>query len=125
MSKGFQSLTLIGNVGKDPETREAGGKPVTTFTLAVTLKAGSEEFTQWYKVSCWDGLAGVASQYITKGKQVFVMGRFKVREWTGNDGKTRVELEFTCRELQLLGGGGEANGERHVAKEDELADTPF
>ncbi|MDQ4045120.1 MAG: single-stranded DNA-binding protein [Chloroflexota bacterium] len=116
-------ITLIGNLGGDPETRYTPqGTLVVNFSLAVNNRrrdpsGNQQENTNWYRVSAFGRLAETMVNlsergYLTKGKQVYIDGNFEAREWTGQDGQTRTSLDVTAREMQLLGQrGDEAGGE--------------
>jgi single-strand DNA-binding protein len=106
----YQQLTLIGNLGNDPEMRYTpSGVAVTSFSLAVsrswTGKDGQrQEKTIWFRVSAWDKLAETASQYLTKGRQVFVVGELEEpRTFTDRDGNTRVSLDVRALTIKFLG----------------------
>ncbi len=106
----YQQLTLIGNLGNDPEMRYTpSGVAVTSFSLAVsrswTGKDGQrQEKTIWFRVSAWDKLAETASQYLTKGRQVFVVGELEeLRTFTDKNGTMRVSLDVTAGEIRFLG----------------------
>ncbi|GAC1436483.1 MAG: single-stranded DNA-binding protein [Chloroflexota bacterium] len=118
----YNKMTIIGNLGGDPETRYTpSGAPVTSFNVAVNERrrqqdGQTQESTQWFRVSCFNKLADVASQYLKKGSNVYIEGPLQVREFTGNDGKTRFSLDIRAREMQMLGsrmpaGSEEAEGE--------------
>jgi single-strand DNA-binding protein len=106
----MSKIFIIGNVGKDPELKMTGqGRPVCEFSVAVNRVIGRggqggerQEETDWYRVSCWGNQAETAQQIITKGRLVFVEGRFRPREWTGKDEKTRISLEISADNFQVL-----------------------
>ncbi|HEX9437675.1 MAG TPA: single-stranded DNA-binding protein [Candidatus Limnocylindria bacterium] len=105
----MSKIFIIGNVGKDPELKMTGqGRPVCEFSVAVNRVLGKaqggerQEETDWYRVSCWGNQAEIAQQIITKGRLVFVEGRFRPREWTGKDEKTRISLEISADNFQVL-----------------------
>ncbi len=105
----MSKIFIIGNVGKDPELKMTGqGRPVCEFSVAVNRVTGRaqggerQEETDWYRVSCWGNQAETAQQIITKGRLVFVEGRFRPREWTGKDEKTRISLEISADNFQVL-----------------------
>ena len=114
-------IQIIGNVGRDPEMRMTpGGKPVCDFSVAVNRVSNSggerTEQTDWYRVSCWGKQAEIAQQYIQKGMQVFVDGRFSPRTWTNKENVEKTSLEISCNDFQMLGGrrdreGGMGGGE--------------
>tara|TARA_Y100000590_G_C15624278_1_gene978747 strand:- start:369 stop:833 length:465 start_codon:yes stop_codon:yes gene_type:complete len=142
-SRGTKIITIIGNLGADPEMRSTStGVPVTSFNVAVTdVRRGrdgqEEENTDWFRVSCWRGLAEIANNYLQRGSQVFVSGRFRTSTWTGNDGQTRTSLEVQADQLQLLarsrddGGSGStpspqsSSGTQQSPGEIDPDDLPF
>ncbi len=118
-SRGTKLITIIGNLGADPEMRYTqSGTAFTNFRVAVNdYRRGrdgqEEENTDWFRVTCWGRLADIANNYLQRGSQVFVQGRFRADEWTGDDGKTRTTLEINADNLQLLprtGNEGRADG---------------
>jgi single-strand DNA-binding protein len=111
---GIAKITLVGNLGRDPETRYTpNGRMNVSFTMAVSRRFNDQsgqqqERTNWYRVTAWGNLAETLDRmaqngYLTKGKQVYVDGRFEAREWQDQQGQTRTSLEVTANELQLLG----------------------
>ena len=114
MSSSLNKVTLIGNLGKDPEIRsfQNGGR-VANFSVATSenwqdKKSGDRvEKTEWHRVSILsDGLVGIAEKYLKKGSKVFVEGRLETREWTDKDNNKRYSTEVVLRpysgELILL-----------------------
>jgi len=107
----MHKITIIGNLGRDPEMRYTPeGNPVTTFSVASSRKyktsSGEQrEETEWFNCSAWGKLADVCNEYLTKGKQVYVEGRLKTRSYQAQNGETRFSIDVTCQEIQFLGGG--------------------
>ena len=100
----YQSITIVGNVGRDPEMRYTPtGKAVTNFSVAVNERRGEEDVATWFKVTCWNGLAETVNLYLTKGRQVLVEGRISVESWTGRDGKPQSTLTITANTVRFLG----------------------
>src|SRR5262245_6735199 len=100
---GVNHCTFIGNAGRDPELRATGsGKSVCNFSLGVTERKGAD--TTWVNVVCFDKLAEVVQQYVTKGKQVYVAGRLQIRKYTSKDGQERTATEVVASTVQFLGG---------------------
>src|SRR3989442_2350766 len=100
-------IMIIGNVGRDPELRMAhNGRPVCEFSVAVNRVTGKaedrQEQTDWYRVSCWQNLAERAQQMITKGRLVYVEGRFTPRTYTDREGKNRMSLDVNASDFQML-----------------------
>src|SRR5438270_2294246 len=126
----FNKIILVGNLGRDPELRYTPqGTPVCSFTMATNERrkdrAGeTQDVTTWFKVTLWGRQAETASQYLTKGRPVYIEGRLRVEEWTDRDGKPRYTLEVHGTDMQFIGGGGggggrfdETNAERAPAGE--------
>ena len=117
-SRGIKLITVIGNLGADPEMRYTqSGTPFTSFRVAVNdYRRGQdgqdEENPDWFRVTCWGAQAESANKYLSRGSQVFVEGRFRASEWTGNDGQTRTSLEINATNMQFLArSGGNGLGE--------------
>ena len=106
----FNKIILVGNLGRDPELRYTPqGTPVCSFTMATNErrrdKAGEmQDQTTWFKVTLWGRQAETASQYLTKGRPVYIEGRLRVEEWTDRDGKPRHTLEVNATDMQFIGG---------------------
>ena len=99
----FCKIMLIGNLGRDPEMRYTpSGRPVTQFSVAVSNSKPDgqggwvDEGTDWYRVSVFGDRAERAAEQLRKGNRVFVEGRFKTREFEGNDGQKRTSLDVTA-----------------------------
>jgi single-strand DNA-binding protein len=109
-------IIVIGNLGRDPEMRYTpNGQSVTSFSIAsnrsYTTAAGERrEETEWFNVSAWGRLADTCNQFLTKGQQVYVEGRLRSRTYQGNDGQTRVALDITLTDMQMLGRRGDGDG---------------
>jgi single-strand DNA-binding protein len=120
-------VILVGNLGKDPETRYApSGSAICNVTIATSRnwkdKASGErrEETEWHRVVFYDRLAEIAGEYLRKGRPVYVEGRLKTRKWTDKEGQERYTTEIIAEEMQLLGsregGGGDEGGQRGGAR---------
>lgn len=99
----FCKLMFIGNLGRDPEMRYTPtGKPVTQFTVAVNQSTKNQqtgewiEDTDWFRVSVFGDRAERAAEQLRKGNRVFVEGRFRTREFDGQDGQKRTSLDVTA-----------------------------
>ncbi len=107
----FNKITLVGNLGRDPELRYTPqGTPVCTFSIATNErrkdKTGEmQDLTTWFRVTLWGRQAETASQYLTKGRPIYIEGRLRVEEWTDRDGKARYTLEVHGTDMQFIGGG--------------------
>ena len=100
----YSRLTLIGNVGQEPQQKQAGSQTVVETSLAVNTKRGEQEFTNWFRLSFWGKQGETAMQYVKKGEQLFVEGRLLVRDYVKADGTPGYALEVTVSDFQLIGG---------------------
>lgn len=121
-------ITLIGTLGRDPETKYTQmGRMTVSFSVAVNHKRGGEETTNWFRITAWGRLAETLDQlsqqgYLAKGKQVYIDGRFEAREYQTQGGETRTSLDVTADTVQLI-------GPRDVVADNNMAesatDVPF
>lgn len=106
----LNKMTIIGNLGADPEVRYLdGGAIVATFNVATTEKYTNRngekvEQTEWFRVELWNEQAKVAEKYLKKGNPVYVEGRLRTEVWTDKEGKERTSLRVRANTMQLLGG---------------------
>ena len=104
---------FIGRVGKPPETRyTTSGTAVASLSIACSEKfknkAGeTEEKTEWVPLVFWGKLAEIVGEYVTKGKEIYVSGRFQTRKWQDKDGNDRYTTEVVCDKMQMLGSKGD------------------
>jgi single-strand DNA-binding protein len=114
----FNKIILVGNLGRDPELRyTAQGTPVCSFSMATNERRKNREGemqdqTTWFRITLWNRLAETASQYLQKGKQVYIEGRLRVEEYVDRDGKPRHSLEVFATDMHFIGsrGGDDASG---------------
>jgi single-strand DNA-binding protein len=117
VSRSLNKVTLIGNLGADPEVRStANGSRVATLSIATSRQwknqAGEkQEKTEWHRVVLWNNkastLADIAERYCKKGDKVYVEGAIEYRSWQDREGQTRYTTEINGRELILLSGKGD------------------
>jgi len=119
MAKSVNKVILIGNLGKDPELKHtSSGTAVATMTVATNErfkdKTGEwQDRTEWHNVVLWQRLAEIATEYLKKGRSVYVEGRLQTRSWEDKQGQKRYTTEIVASDLVLLGGGrGEEGGSR-------------
>jgi single-strand DNA-binding protein len=118
MARGVNKVILVGNLGKDPETRYMpSGKPVTSFSIATSeswtdrQSGDKQERTEWHNIVLFDKLAEIAAEYLRKGSQVYIEGSLRTRKWQDKEGKDRYTTEIVGRDMQMLGGrSGPAGG---------------
>jgi len=118
-------VILVGNLGKDPETRYApSGDAICNITLATTDtwrdKATGEkrEATEWHRVAFFGKLAEIAGQYLRKGSQVYVEGSLRTRKWQDKDGQDRYTTEIRADEMKMLGSRQGMGGEGAPARNE-------
>jgi single-strand DNA-binding protein len=105
-------VILVGNLGRDAEVRYTpGGAAVSKFSIATTEvwndKSGQrQERTEWHNIDLWGKQAESLSEYLVKGKQVYVEGRLQTDEYTDKDGNKKKSTKVRCDRVVLLGGGG-------------------
>ena len=121
MSRSLNKVTLIGNLGNDPEVRSTtGGNRVATFSLATSRSWNNpsgekQEKTEWHRCVVWNTkgsqLADIVEKYVKKGDKVYVEGRIEYRQWQDKENQTRYSTEINVRELLMLGGKGGGGGD--------------
>ena len=115
---GVNKVILVGNLGSDPEIRHLpSGSVVANFNLAtsesyVTKEGDRVEQTEWHRIELWDGLAKIAEQYLSKGKQVYIEGKLRTESWQDNDGNKRFTTKIRAINLTLLGGRSSASNQQ-------------
>ena len=128
VSRSLNKVTLIGNLGADPEVRStSNGSRVATLSIATSRQwknqAGEkQEKTEWHRVVLWNNkfsnLADIAERYCKKGDKVYVEGSIEYRSWQDREGQTRYTTEINGRELILLSGKGDgAEAVRRVRRQ--------
>jgi single-strand DNA-binding protein len=109
-------VILLGNLGRDPETRyTTGGDAVTNLRIATTEtwkdKSGEkQERTEWHTVVLFGRQAEIAGEYLKKGRSVYIEGRLQTRKYTDKEGVEKYSTEIVGDRMQLLGGGRDAGG---------------
>ena len=106
----LNKVILIGNLGKDPETRYApSGDAICNLVVATTetwkdMATGErKEATEWHRVVFFGKLAEVAAKYLKKGAQVYIEGRLQTRKWQDQSGQERYTTEIRGDEMKMLG----------------------
>ena len=122
MARGINKVILIGNLGKDPETRYTpAGLAITNITLATTeswkdKQTGErQDKTEWHRIAMFGKLAEISAEYLRKGSQVYIEGRIQTRKWQDQQGQDKYSTEIVANDMQMLGGragaGAPAMGE--------------
>ena len=120
MARGINKVMLIGNLGRDPETRYAqNGSAVTRFSVATSeswkdrTSGEQQERTEWHRVVFFNRLSEIAAEYLRKGSKVYVEGSLRTRKWQDQSGQDRYSTEIVAQEMQMLdsrGGGMQDSG---------------
>lgn len=143
-------ITLIGNLGRDPETRYTpNGTMNVQFSMAVSRRWNDQggqpqERTNWFIVTAWGRLAETLNNLaqsgaLVKGQQVYVLGNFEAREYVDRQGQNRTSLDVRADELQLVGSRGDRDigsgdqsrmpddrgGDQGDSSASDLDDVPF
>lgn len=120
MARGINKVILIGNLGKDPDTRYLpSGSAVTNLALATDESYKDKQSgemisrTEWHRVSMFGRLAEIASQYLKKGSKVYIEGRLQTRKWQDQSGQDRYSTDIVANEMQMLDskGSGDSGGQ--------------
>lgn len=122
-------IILVGNLGRDPETRfSPDGAAVCNVSLATTSqwkdKATGErrEEVEWHRVVFYNKLAEIAGEYLRKGRSIYVEGRIKTRKWQDKDtGADRYSTEIIGDQMQMLGGREDDGGQREAPQRSQQA----
>ncbi len=110
-------VIILGNLGRDPETRyTTGGDAVTNLNIATSEqwkdKSGEkQERTEWHRVVLFGRQAEIAGEYLKKGRSVYIEGRLQTRKYTDKDGVEKYSTEIVADRMQLIGGAREGGGE--------------
>lgn len=117
MARGINKVILIGNLGKDPETRSfPSGGQVCNLTVATNdswkdkQSGEKKERTEWHRVAMFNRLAEIGGQYLRKGQTVYIEGSLRTRKWQDNSGQDRYTTEIIADNMQMLGGRGDGGG---------------
>jgi single-strand DNA-binding protein len=135
MARGVNKAIIVGNLGADPETREAGNSTVCNFRVATNESYKDStgmlvDKTEWHSVVAWGKLAEICGTYLKKGSQVCIEGSLQTRSYE-KDGVTKYTTEIKAKEMTMLSGpdsGDGAAGSPPAAKPSrEVVDTglPF
>lgn len=133
MAKGLNKVMLIGRLGKDPVSRQAGSSTVCNFTIATSetfkdAQGAKQERTEWHNIAVWGRLGEICQQYLAKGREVYIEGKLQTRSWDDpKSGEKKYATDIVCTDMQMLGSqrdsgsgsggysdGGASNNERQA-----------
>jgi len=121
----FNRITIVGNVGRDPEERMLpSGNQVTEFSVATIERRKDGDVMTWFRVSTFGKGAETAGQYLRKGSYVYVEGTLALHAYTGRDGQQRQSLEVRARDMQMLDKAGERGANIAPALDPTNIDAP-
>ena len=118
----YNKATLIGRLGRDPETRySADGKAICNFSVATSEtwkdKSGEkQERVEWHNITAFDRLAEICQQYLHKGSQVFVEGRIQTDKYTDKAGVEKYATKIICNTMKMLGSKSDSQGDGGAEK---------
>lgn len=113
MARGINKVTLVGNLGQDPELRHTGsGTAVCNMRLATNesykdSNGKTVDKTEWHSVVAWSRLAEICGEYLKKGTLVYIEGSLQTRKFEDKDGNEKFVTEIKAREMQILSGRGD------------------
>jgi single-strand DNA-binding protein len=117
MAKSVNKVTLVGNVGKDPEIKfAANGNAIASFSLATTDRTKDQggnwtDRTEWHNLVAFQRTAEIIRDYVKKGSKLYIEGRIQTRSWDDkNSGEKKYRTEIIVGDLVLLSGRGEGDG---------------
>jgi single-strand DNA-binding protein len=128
-SRSVNKVILLGNLGKDAETRYTpGGTAVSNFTLATNRRWKDQQTGEWKEETEWHRCVLWRSEnranYLTKGTPVYIEGRLQTRSWDDKDGQKRYSTEVVCEELILLSSRGGESGGGDFERQDRPVSMP-
>lgn len=130
MASSMNRATILGRLGRDPETRyTADGKPITALSVATSeswkdRSSGEwKESTEWHKVSVFGPMAEAAGEHLSKGSRVYIEGKLKTRKWQDKDGNDRWTTEITADRMIFLDKPDDAKDASEVAAKDDRRRT--
>ena len=111
--RGLNKVTLIGNVGQDPETRHTQDNVMIVNLSIATTSVWNDrrtnerkESTEWHRVVLFRGLAEIANKWVRKGSSLYIEGKLQTRKWQDQNGQARYTTEIVANEMLMLGRGG-------------------
>jgi single-strand DNA-binding protein len=125
MANDLNQCNFIGRLGADPDSRYlSNGDAVCNFRIAVGWKGKDKEGAEWVPCTAYGKLAEICGEYLRKGSQVFVSGRFITRKWQDKDGNDRYTSEINLDRMQMLGSKAGSDTDRPAAPSREPASKP-
>lgn len=129
MARSLNRVQLIGNLTRDPELRYTpNGNAVCSFGIATnrnwTTDSGEKrEEVDFHRIIAWNKLAELCSQFLVKGRKVYVEGRLSTRNWTGQDGQQKTTTEVVIDDMILLDSKGATGSTSHIQRDHDVTDS--
>lgn len=111
----MKTLSIIGNVGREPELKTLGQYEVETFSVAVTEKVKGENVTEWIRVSAFGKLSEIVEKFVHKGSKIYVSGNLNINRYTDKNGTDHTDIGITAEKIELL----------DSKKKEQQDDVPF
>lgn len=125
MANDLNQCNFIGRLGADPETRYGNsGDAITSFRIAVGWKSKDKEGAEWVPITAFGKLGEICGQYLKKGSQVFISGRFKTDKYTDKDGVEKYSTKVIADTMQMLGGKPEGAAAPRQQQAQEQQEKP-
>ena len=135
MARGVNKVTIVGNLGQDPDTKYMpSGGAVTNISVATSeswkdKQTGQpQERVEWHRIVFFNRLAEIAGEYLKKGSQVYIEGSLRTRKWQDQSGQDRYTTEIVASEMQMLGGrqgmGGDTGYDQSYAPQSQATSAP-
>lgn len=128
MARGINKVILVGNLGKDPESKfMPNGNAVTNIAIATSESwkdkqtGQQQERTEWHRVVFFNRLAEIATEYLKKGSKVYLEGSLRTRKWQAQDGQDRYTTEIVASEMQMLDSRGGSSDYTSSGADSDLA----
>lgn len=123
----FQSITVCGNLTRDPETKTVGnGKTMCRFAVAVNKKINGDQVTTFFDVVTWEKQAEIAQRFLKKGSPVLLRGEMQRREHQPDDGgPKRIYWDLSAQEVRLMPDGNRGAGSSPRQEGASGDDIPF
>ena len=132
MSGSVNKVTLVGNLGRDPEVRAMqNGDKIVQLSIATSDRwkdkssGEQKEKVEWHRVVLFNRLAEIAQEYLKKGSQIYVEGKLQTRSWQDDKGEKKYTTEVVAKELTMLGSKSSSNQEGAVSQMDEQKPPPI
>lgn len=126
MSKGINKVIIVGNLGKDPETKYMpSGGAVTNMAVATSeswkdkQSGQKQERTEWHRIVFFNRLAEIAGEYLRKGSKVYIEGSLRTRKWQDQSGQDRYSTEIIASEMQMLDNKGEQQPQQNASYQQQ------